>query len=99
MKSWNGTQRQFIYDHLGTDMTGDELGQLFMVNPAEIYLAFRARHKRLPGVGHLTALHTPGGGNLLKRLGRRGATLADEYQPMDHDEFQRMYRPPGYVRP
>lgn len=100
MKDWNGTQRQFILDHLGADMTGEELGRLFMVNPAEIYQVYRAKMKRLPRNLKPTAFHSPGGGRLLAMsYGVKGATRADIYDPMPHDEFQHLYRPAGWVRP
>lgn len=99
MKEWTGAQEDFICDHLGTDMSGLELGRLFMVNPAEIHQLYRARRGHLPAGGTVTAFHSPGGGRLWSGAGIRGATQADAYQPMDHEEFQRLYRPPGWVRP
>lgn len=100
MKDWTETQRAFIRAHLNIDMTAGEIARLFMVADADIYQAVRLA-ARFPGYNHSSPLgfHSPGGGCLLARLGVKGATIADEYQPMEHDEFQRLYRPEGWVRP
>ena len=92
MKDWTFDQEAFICAHLGQDMTGLELGRLFMVNPAEIHQLFRARRGPLPGGHQPGALHTPGGGRIWQDAGIRGATIADAYQPMEMEEFQRLYR-------
>lgn len=99
MKDWTDTQRAFIRAHLNIDMTASEIARLFMVAEADVYQAQRSV-RAWPGYNHSSplGLHTPGGGTAFSAY-VRGATLADEYQPMEHDEFQRLYRPPGYVRP
>ncbi len=97
MKDFSPTQINFICDHLGVDMTGLELGRLFMVNPAEIHQVYRAHRGHLPAGAQPSAFHSPGGGNLLARLGIRGATKNDPPPPTySHDEFQRLFRGPDW---
>lgn len=100
MKDWNDTQHRFIRDHLNIDMTAGEIARLFMVADADIYQAVRLA-RRCPGYNHSSPLgfHSPGVGTLLARLGVTGTARADIYTPMDHDAFQREYRPPGWTRP
>jgi len=101
MKDWTDTQRVFIRAHLNIDMTATELARLFNVTDTDIWQLARARRWHYPGYGKSQPMgfHSPGGGRLLAMAGIKVATLADEYQPMGHDEFQRLYRPPGWTPP
>lgn len=103
MKDWTTGQRAFICAHLGVDMTGLELGRLFMVNPAEIHQVFNNRRgRRYDGGGATpTAFHSPGGGRLAPAV--RGATAADAYMVKPSDmpwaQWDAMFDDRGFLKP
>lgn len=97
MKDWLPSQIDFVSAHLQIDMSADDLGRLFMVNPAEIWQLSRAKKMARNWSMSLTGLHTPGGGTLLSSLGIRGATQADAYEPWEFWAFQNAHRPVGWI--